>query len=76
MNIFGIDCMEIIVFNPGPIGMLAGSGVGIVRTMLCDPNNRADFTPVDVCIKALIIAAWKRALVKKLVYAENELKIE
>lgn len=54
--------------------MLAGSGVGIVRTMLCDPNNRADFTPVDVCIKALIIAAWKRAYVQKLVYAETELK--
>jgi alcohol-forming fatty acyl-CoA reductase len=29
--------------------------------MYCNPDNFADFTPVDVCIKAMIIAAWKRA---------------
>lgn len=37
-------------FN-GPIGLLIGSGIGIVRTMYCDPGNIADFTPVDVSIK-------------------------
>lgn len=47
-------------FN-GPVGLLVGSGIGIIRTMYCNPNNIADFTPVDVCIKAMIIAAWKRA---------------
>jgi alcohol-forming fatty acyl-CoA reductase len=47
-------------FN-GPVGMLVGSGIGITRTMYCNPDNIADFTPVDVCIKAMIIAAWKRA---------------
>jgi hypothetical protein len=47
-------------FN-GPVGMLVGSGLGITRTMYCDPDNIADFTPVDVCIKAMIIGAWKRA---------------
>lgn len=47
-------------FN-GPVGLLVGSGVGITRTMYCDPDNIADFTPVDVCIKAMIIAVWKRA---------------
>ena len=47
-------------FN-GPVGLLVGSGIGIIRTMYCDPNNIADYTPVDVCIKAMIIAAWKRA---------------
>lgn len=47
-------------FN-GPIGLLVGSAIGITRTMHCDPNNIADYTPVDVCIKAMIIAAWKRA---------------
>lgn len=47
-------------FN-GPVGILAGSAIGITRTMHCDPNNIADFTPVDVCTKAMIIAAWKRA---------------
>uniref|UniRef100_A0A8W7PYB6 Fatty acyl-CoA reductase n=1 Tax=Anopheles coluzzii TaxID=1518534 RepID=A0A8W7PYB6_ANOCL len=46
-------------FN-GPVGLLVGCGIGICRTMYCDPNNIADFTPVDVCIKAMIVAAWKR----------------
>jgi fatty acyl-CoA reductase len=45
----------------GPIGMLIGSGLGITRTMYCDPENIADFTPVDVCAKSMIIGAWKRA---------------
>lgn len=26
-----------------------------MRTMYCNPDNIADFTPVDVCIKAMII---------------------
>ena len=47
-------------FN-GPVGLLIGSGLGITRTMYCNPDNIADFTPVDICIKAMIIAAWKRA---------------
>lgn len=47
-------------FN-GPVGLLVGSGLGITRTMYCNPDNIADFTPVDICIKAMIIAAWKRA---------------
>ena len=38
-----------------------GCAIGITRTMYCDPKNIADFTPVDVCVKAMIIAAWKRA---------------
>ncbi|KXJ70568.1 hypothetical protein RP20_CCG023141 [Aedes albopictus] len=46
-------------FN-GPVGLLVGSGIGICRTMYCDPNNVADYTPVDVCIKAMIVAAWKK----------------
>ncbi|XP_055629587.1 putative fatty acyl-CoA reductase CG5065 [Toxorhynchites rutilus septentrionalis] len=46
-------------FN-GPVGLLVGCGIGICRTMYCDPNNVADFTPVDVCIKAMIVAAWKK----------------
>ena len=47
-------------FN-GPVGLLVGSGLGIMRSMYCNPENIADFTPVDICIKAMIIAAWKRA---------------
>lgn len=47
-------------FN-GPVGLLVGSGLGIMRSMYCNPDNVADFTPVDICIKAMIVAAWKRA---------------
>jgi fatty acyl-CoA reductase len=47
-------------FN-GPVGLLVGCGIGITRTMYCSPDNVADFTPVDVCIKSMIVAAWKRA---------------
>ena len=51
-------------FN-GPVGLLVGCGIGITRTMYCDPDNIADFTPVDVCIKAMIAAAWKRATMEE-----------
>lgn len=48
-------------FN-GPVGILVGCGLGLTRTMYCNPDNVADFTPVDVSIKAMIVGAWKRAL--------------
>lgn len=48
-------------FN-GPVGLLIGCGLGLTRTMYCNPDNVADFTPVDVCIKAMIVGAWKKAL--------------
>ena len=47
-------------FN-GPVGLLLGSGLGIMRSMYCSPDSIADFTPVDICIKSMITAAWKRA---------------
>uniref|UniRef100_A0A2M4AKH7 Fatty acyl-CoA reductase n=1 Tax=Anopheles triannulatus TaxID=58253 RepID=A0A2M4AKH7_9DIPT len=49
-------------FN-GPIGLLLGCGSGIVRTGLLDLNNRINCIPVDVSIKAIIVAAWKRATI-------------
>ncbi|XP_049545191.1 fatty acyl-CoA reductase wat-like [Anopheles darlingi] len=49
-------------FN-GPIGLLLGCGSGLVRTGLLDLNNRINCIPVDVSIKAIIIAAWKRATI-------------
>ncbi|KAL7028707.1 hypothetical protein ACKWTF_005966 [Chironomus riparius] len=48
-------------FN-GPVGLLVGSGIGIVRTMYSNPDNRCDFLPVDLCVKAMIIAAWKKGV--------------
>lgn len=46
-------------FN-GPVGILIGCGLGITRTMYANPDNVADFTPVDVAIKAMIVGAWHR----------------
>ncbi|KAH0535819.1 hypothetical protein KQX54_019512 [Cotesia glomerata] len=48
-------------FN-GPTGLMVGGGKGVLRTVYGDPNLRADFIPVDVAIKAMIIASWKRGI--------------
>ncbi|XP_055381361.1 uncharacterized protein LOC129611958 [Condylostylus longicornis] len=48
-------------FN-GPVGMLIASGVGIIRTMHADLNVASDYVPVDIAIKGLIIAAYKRGI--------------
>ena len=45
----------------GPMGILLASHIGISKTMLCDPKNILDMLPVDVCVKAMITATWKRA---------------
>ncbi|KAG4068331.1 hypothetical protein HA402_007851 [Bradysia odoriphaga] len=47
-------------FN-GPVGLLLACGIGILRTTYGDPDIVSDFTPVDTSIKAMIVAAWKRA---------------
>ncbi|KAG8038236.1 hypothetical protein G9C98_006563 [Cotesia typhae] len=48
-------------FN-GPTGLMVGGGKGVLRTVYGDPKLRADFIPVDVAIKAMIIASWKRGI--------------
>lgn len=47
-------------FN-GPVGLLVGSGKGVVRTIFSDPNAVSDYIPVDLAIRAMITAAWHRA---------------
>lgn len=37
-------------------------GLGLLRTTYGDPDVVSDFTPVDTSIKAMIVAAWKRAM--------------
>ena len=44
----------------GPIGILLAFAVGVNKTMYCDPNNNLDMVPVDMCIKGIITAAWKK----------------
>ncbi|XP_015435416.1 PREDICTED: putative fatty acyl-CoA reductase CG5065 [Dufourea novaeangliae] len=48
-------------FN-GPVGIMVGGGKGILRVVCLDPFVASDFLPVDVTIKAMITAAWKRGL--------------
>lgn len=42
--------------------MLIACGLGLLRTSYGDPDVVSDFTPVDTSIKAMIVAAWKRAM--------------
>lgn len=45
----------------GPMGVMIGAGKGVIRSMLCSENNRAEVIPVDIAINALIVIAYKRA---------------
>ncbi|XP_076280186.1 putative fatty acyl-CoA reductase CG5065 [Lasioglossum baleicum] len=49
-------------FN-GPVGIMVGGAKGILRVIRVDPEVCSDFLPVDVAIKAMLIATWKRGLV-------------
>ncbi|XP_020296924.1 fatty acyl-CoA reductase 1-like [Pseudomyrmex gracilis] len=48
-------------FN-GPMGLLTAGGAGVLRVVHLDSNVLSDFIPVDIVIKAMIIAAWKRGM--------------
>ncbi|XP_018321636.1 putative fatty acyl-CoA reductase CG5065 [Agrilus planipennis] len=52
-------------FN-GPVGLLIASGKGILRSNYSDPEIITDFCPVDVAIKGLVVAAWKKGTTRKL----------
>ncbi|XP_011862153.1 PREDICTED: fatty acyl-CoA reductase 1-like [Vollenhovia emeryi] len=51
-------------FN-GPVGLLIGGSKGLVRTFYADSSIISDYMPVDLVIKAMIIAAWKRGIQPK-----------
>lgn len=51
-------------FN-GPVGLLVASGKGLVHTVFSDPDVIADYVPVDIIVKALIIATWKQVVLFK-----------
>lgn len=50
-------------FN-GPVGLLVASGKGIVRTAYGNPRLIADYCPVDVVVKLMIVAAWEKGVSK------------
>lgn len=42
----------------GPTGVSAAAANGIMRTLHCDPEAIANIVPVDMCVNALIVAAY------------------
>jgi fatty acyl-CoA reductase len=48
-------------FN-GPIGLMVGSGKGVVRTLFGVSNATIDYVPVDICIQFMLLAAWCKAV--------------
>lgn len=45
----------------GPTGIVAAAGLGLMRTLHCDKNCKADVVPCDYVINALIASAWYTA---------------
>ncbi|KAK1136442.1 hypothetical protein K0M31_000994 [Melipona bicolor] len=48
-------------FN-GPVGMMVAGAKGLLRVLRVQPNISNDFLPVDIAIKIMVIATWKRGL--------------
>lgn len=46
-------------FN-GPVGLLVASGKGIMRSCYTVPTLRPDYMPVDIAVRALLMAAWQK----------------
>ncbi|XP_039296931.1 putative fatty acyl-CoA reductase CG5065 [Nilaparvata lugens] len=44
----------------GPVGVSVAGGKGVIRSMLCHGENRAEVIPVDIAINAAISASWVR----------------
>lgn len=42
----------------GATGVVLGAGMGILRTMHCNPDMMADIVPADMVINVMIASAW------------------
>lgn len=42
----------------GPNGSIAGVASGVLHSLHCDPDAKANWVPVDVCVNGIIAAAW------------------
>ncbi|XP_058835278.1 fatty acyl-CoA reductase 1-like [Topomyia yanbarensis] len=47
-------------FN-GPAGLMVGAGTGVLRTSCMNMDSNMNCIPVDVSIKAILIATWQKA---------------
>lgn len=48
----------------GPMGLLVGAGKGVIRSMHCKGENRAQVIPVDMAISAIIFIAYQLGAAK------------
>lgn len=46
----------------GPVGLLAGSSLGLLRTIHCHIDKKFDFVPADYVTSCLIAAAWQTSV--------------
>lgn len=46
----------------GPVGVMMGAGQGVLRVSMCDPDVVPDYMPVDIAIRAILVAAYQRGI--------------
>ncbi|XP_072751664.1 fatty acyl-CoA reductase 1-like [Anoplolepis gracilipes] len=51
-------------FN-GPVGLMVGCGKGIIRVLYYNSSLRDNYVPIDIVVKAMIVAGWKRGVMNK-----------
>lgn len=45
--------------------MIVGICSGVIKSLKMDGDIAIDVIPVDVCVRAMIVAAWKRSVDSK-----------
>lgn len=50
----------------GPVGIMVGAGKGVIRTMHCNGEYKAEVIPVDYAINGLIVLASQIGRLEKL----------
>lgn len=46
----------------GPVGVMVGAGQGVLRVSMCDPDVVPDYMPVDIAIRAILVATYQRGI--------------
>ncbi|XP_055680434.1 fatty acyl-CoA reductase 1-like [Lutzomyia longipalpis] len=60
----------------GPVGIMMATGSGLIRTLYTNRKIILDFNPIDVTVKAIIIAIWRQGLrTREEIFASPEMTI-
>ncbi|XP_054280095.1 putative fatty acyl-CoA reductase CG5065 [Macrosteles quadrilineatus] len=46
----------------GPVGVMMGAGHGVLRVSMCDPDVVPDYMPVDIAIRAILVAVYQKGI--------------